>query len=304
MIFSEIYSVYYRTVAMILTELAKGQADEKRLLSLIRENAFEESVLSILPALKSEKWQLIKKDGTSVLHHSPTMPLTTLQKRWLKAIGEDPRIRLFDVDFTGLSDTEPLFTAEDYCVYDKYGDADPYTDENYIRIFHTILHALQETHPLSVTLFNRKGNPVSAVVLPKQLEYSEKDDKFRLYVAGCRHLHIVNVGRMIECKPYEGKNFLREQEKEPEMQEVCLMVTDERNAPERAMLHFAHFEKKAERIDGKHYRLYIRYNKEDETELLIRVLSFGPMVKAETPESFVNLVKNRLKKQMNIGRKL
>ena len=32
----------------------------------------------------------------------------------------------------------------------------------------------------------------------------------------------------------------------------------------------------------------------DETEIVIRVLSFGPYVKALEPESFVNLIKERL----------
>lgn len=78
------------------------------------------------------------------------------------------------------------------------------------------------------------------------------------------------------------------------MQNLMLEITDERNALERAMLHFAHFEKQAERMDGYHYRLRIRYYENDETEMLIRVLSFGPYVKVLEPESFIELVKQRL----------
>ena len=41
----------------------------------------------------------------------------------------------------------------------------------------------------------------------------------------------------------------------------------------------------------------INYSKDDETELLIRILSFGPTVKVIEPESFVSLIKERLHNQ-------
>ena len=45
------------------------------------------------------------------------------------------------------------------------------------------------------------------------------------------------------------------------------------------------------------YRLTLRYDREDETELLIRVLSFGPVLKVVSPDSFIDKVKERLRKQ-------
>ena len=58
------------------------------------------------------------------------MPLTTLQKQWLKAISLDPRVKLFGAKFPDLDEIEPLFTPEDYYVYDKYSDGDDYENEN------------------------------------------------------------------------------------------------------------------------------------------------------------------------------
>ena len=60
------------------------------------------------------------------------------------------------------------------------------------------------------------------------------------------------------------------------------------------MLHFAHFKKEAERLSEHKYRIKIYYERDDETELLIRVLSFGPFVKVTEPEHFVGLIKKRL----------
>ena len=61
-------------------------------------------------------------------------------------------------------------------------------------------------------------------------------------------------------------------------------------------MHFAHFEKRAERAEG-HYLLHIKINPDDEPELVIRVLSFGPTVEVSEPESFKKLIIDKLKSQ-------
>ena len=79
-------------------------------------------------------------------------------------------------------------------------------------------------------------------------------------------------------------------------------IEDKRNALERVMMHFAHFQKEAEKVGEGRFKMKVFYRKEDETELVIRVLSFGPQVKAVEPEGFVNLIKERLvmQKKCNI----
>ena len=67
------------------------------------------------------------------------------------------------------------------------------------------------------------------------------------------------------------------------------------------MLHFAHFEKEAERMDDKTYKVTLQFYTSDETELLIRILSFGPLIRVTEPESMVESIKERLKKQIGCG---
>ena len=67
------------------------------------------------------------------------------------------------------------------------------------------------------------------------------------------------------------------------------------------MLHFAHFEKRAERLERNRYLVHIRYDSDDELELVIRVLSFGPLVEVTEPERFRKLVRERLKRQKSCG---
>ena len=77
---------------------------------------------------------------------------------------------------------------------------------------------------------------------------------------------------------------------------ITLKVSEERNTLERSLLHFAHFEKRAEKVDD-YYLLHIKFNRDDEPEMVIRVLSFGPTVEVLGSESFKQLIINKLKSQ-------
>lgn len=297
MIFNEIYSVYYNAVAKIITQIISGKTNEKDLNQIVCDNAFGESILTVLPSLKSEKWQLIRSDMSTPIQNKPTMPLTLVQKEWLKAISLDPRIRLFGVEIGGLEDVKPLFTPADYVVYDKYGDGDPYEDESYIARFRIILSALKDKRPLKVETVNRKGNLISMTVMPQRLEYSEKDDKFRLINTGCRYGSTINLARVVSCEITSYDHYTPPPPKPPMMRSLTLRIRDGRNALERCLLHFAHFEKRAERIDKTHYLVHIKYDKDDETEMVIRILSFGPLVEVVEPDSFRKLIIERLQRQ-------
>ena len=143
MLFSEIYGTYFNTVAGILKEAVKGTLTQRRMYEIIDEKGFGESMIRIPEALSSQEWPLVSDDWSAPLKHEPAMPLTELQRRWMKALLEDPRIKLFDVSAAGLEDVEPLFRPETVVYFDQYSDGDPYEDEGYIKNFRTILKALK-----------------------------------------------------------------------------------------------------------------------------------------------------------------
>lgn len=296
MIFNEIYGAYYNTVAKILKAAVAHPLTQTELRRIIEENAFGESILNIEPALESEQWQLLFRDGSTPIKNAPALPPTTLEKMWLKSLSLDPRVKLFGMDFTGSEDVEPLFTRDDYCVFDRYADGDNYEDEAYIKHFRLILDAIKNHYPLGINTLNRKNAVTYTVIMPEYLEYSEKDDKFRLIGSGCRYGNTINLGRIVSCKRY-NKPFIVssiDSKSHAEQRTVEFELIDERNALERVLLHFAHFEKEAKKLDEGRYLVKIVYSKDDETELVIRVLSFGPMIKVTAPQDFADLIKQRL----------
>ena len=297
MIFHELHSAYYNAVAAVLSLALKGETNGRALWDVALEKAFGESSLTLLPALREGRWQLLTPSLATPIRHAPTMPLTLLEKRWLRAIADDPRVRLFDVDLSFLSDVEPLFTAADYRVYDRYADGDPYEDEDYVERFRTALDAVKNGTPLTVEMRAGSGRRISMHGVPSHIEYSEKDDKMRLYFSLSDGAGVVNLGRVSRCRPYTGDRKMRPVSP-PRSRMAVFTVNEERNAHERVLLHFAHFEKRVVRVSKECLRVCLKYDREDEGELVTRVLSFGPMIRVEEPDGLLLALKERLVRQM------
>lgn len=312
MLFSEIYSAYYNTVASIISCSQQGKLDSDLLFKIVKESAFPESFMTIGSALETGKWPLIKKDYSTNIQNIPTMPLSVLQKRWLKALCNDKRIRLFVSDEVlerlknQLQDVEALFNENDYYLYDKYSDGDPYDDPDYIKNFRTVLEAIHQKKTISVEYTGRFGQQKRFNCAPYKIEYSEKDDKFRL-ISKVKNRHsILNIARINSCELTENSkvdDISEEDLPDNRRTSVTFEIYDERKAMERVMLAFAHFEKSAVQISDEVYRLTLNYDSFDETELVVRVLSFGPMVKVIEPQSFVKLIQERIESQINLMKK-
>ncbi len=116
MIFHEIYGNYYRTVAEILDAALKEEISDKTIWKIVKEKAFAESSLTIPKELSEKgKWPLLNEERRAVIHRKTSMPLTIMEKRWLKALLADPRIALFQPEQTGLEEGEPLFQPKALC---------------------------------------------------------------------------------------------------------------------------------------------------------------------------------------------
>jgi hypothetical protein len=297
MIFSEIYGSNFKAVSAILAKALEGGLTERELTRTVLENAFGESLITIPAKLRDGSWPLLRDDLSTPLSSPPHTPLSLLEKQWLKALLLDPRIRLFAPSVEGLEDVEPLFTPDQFVYFDRYSDGDPYDDVRYIEHFRMIFRAMHEKRKLRVRFHGHRGTRQSYICIPYKLEYSSKDDKFRL-ITGFRGKPLtVNLSRIDSVhilEPWSEEEYRRPCERETTL---VMELFDTRNALERAMLHFSDLEKETERIDEKRYRITLNYKQGDETEILIRILSFGPVLKVLEPESMVAQIRERLARQ-------
>lgn len=319
-LFSEIYSCYYRVVNKILNEAIKNELSKKDINEIIDENAFQESALYILPRLISGEWNFlnnINNKYTSKLNSSVKLPITAIEKAWLKSLLLDNRIGLFlsqqqiAILKEYLKDVTPIFNEEDFYYYDTFSDGDDYKNEEYINNFRIILDALKNKTLLEISIESKKGRRTTGIYIPCKIEYSSKDDKFRVYVARIQHnkiitYAIINLSRITNIQllkvSFSGEiNFDKHIENNKCKEPVVIEISKERNAVERCMLNFASYEKRTEYDETTdRYICYIYYAKKDETELLIRILSFGPVIRVIEPSSFLALVKERVKRQAKL----
>lgn len=299
MLFSEVYGAYFEAVSDILSKAVQDRLDQQTILRIVQEKGFAESILTIPQNLTDGTWPLLTADLHTPLRHQPHQPMTLLQKQWLKALLLDPRIRLFDVSGTGLEGIEPLFSPEQFVYYDRYTDGDPFEDEGYIARFKTICEAIHTHRRVEVTFDSSHGHHCVWKVVPFRIEYSSVDDKFRLLVfSPIRKIATINLARVTQAKLCEA--WPRGAFTEPKIRnhELVFELVDERNALERAMLQFSYLTKETERLEEKHYRVTLHYRREDETELLIKLMSFGPRIKVISPDHMVEQTKERINRQI------
>lgn len=310
-LFSEIYSAYYNAVSKIIS--AKNLL-KKDMIKIIDKNTSSESSLYIMSRIKDE-WLLVSEsDGiyNSRLKNTPSMPLTLLEKRWIKSIISDSRARLFldEESISRLSDclkdVKPLFNHDSFLFFDRFSDGDDFSNPDYIRFFRIIHKAIINHEILNISFISSKNNRISHNFLPVKFEYSPKNNKFRvqaLIISGgkikdtgiiniSRITDIRNTGKYSEIKTDNINKSLRCSEP------VKVEVSSERNGVERFMMEFAGYEKITEFNEQTRIcSASIWYNKTDETELLIRLLSFGTVLEIKSPEYFRNLARERIEKQ-------
>ena len=318
-VFSEIYGVYFRITAALLSRM---QVTEREITDYISAHGFRDSVLflpqKLIPQNDKSDWGLLRRlpDGLleSVLYEPPRNPLTLVQKRWLRALLDDPRLQLFltaetaDALRARLRDVKPLWPAAFFRYTDRFSDGDPYSDPEYQRRFRVLLAAMRANEAVFVRYITAKGETHSLRCLPLRLEYSPKNDKFRLYCTRISYGHfngngIINLGRITELSRIRGafpeqpdmtRFFAKRRCKEP----VTVRVTERRNATERFLLEFAAYEKTAS-IDPETGEVTVQlwYDRHDETELLIQLLSFGPVLEILSPPEFRTQAAQRIAAQ-------
>lgn len=303
--FHEMYGTYFRIAARVL---GTETITEQELRRIVATEGFRDSVLFVpqrlLPQPDGSDWGLLRKNPddtcSRITKHAPQMPLTMLQKRWLKAKLRDPKMQLFLDDHTldaleqALCDVKPLWPPDAFRSPDQFADGDNFTDSAYRARFRQLIQAIRRSEVVMIRFTSGHGKRICQRFLPIAIEYSGKNDKFRLYGRGLRGDRlsgggIVNLGRIESVR---GTGYLPPQWSAPAQffaarrckEPVTVRVTPERNGVERFLMEFASYEKHTVRdLETGNCTVQLWYDRQDETELLIRLLSFGPVLEILGP---------------------
>lgn len=323
-IFSEIYNVYYRIAARLLSLESFTKRD---LFAIINEEGFRDSRVflskKLLPQKDNSDWRLfeqVDEERLSGKIGKPPHIMSRLQKMWLKAKLDDPRMRLFLNDDVienlkeGLKEVEPLYAPEHFRIYDRFSEGDDYSNAQYREGFRTILKAVKERRILKIGFTAESGERGGGLYLPLKLEYSERNDNFRVCCWAINDgeinrdkpmlINLGNIDRIVSEEIYDGDvpgeddffNGLRASEP------IKVRVSRERNAVMRFLNEFSEYEKRvffnSDPENGCTVELY--YDKQDERELLTQLLGFGARAEIISPQSVRNEAAKLVRRQIQL----
>lgn len=322
-LFSEVHGLYYQMIQEILQKAHKEPMTKQQIHAILQDKGFQETLYSLSPKLLNDGTAnsynlLVKNDGSyrSILSAEPIPLMTNLEKMWLKSMLSDKRINLF-FDHTDLEslekslcDVETLYDHDSVITVGQANDGDPFTDTKYREHFHKILHGITAKKLLRITYLNAKGMTKWSSFVPHRLEYSIKDDKFRLnavLINRGRLLYFskINLARMIrvdiieEAKYPSGIDaFIRSHKKtEP----IEIELTNERQGFERCFIHLSNYERNSEyNEETGTCRIKLYYYDVDEPELIITLLSYGPILKVLGPPAFKKKIRDRILRQKEL----
>lgn len=319
-LFHRIYSVYFKTVRKIINkafanEEQSGSISRKEIDKIIKDEAFKVSHMEISNNLH-QLWKLFTLNDSQTYHTelgNVTRPQTTLEKQWLYTIAADQRSRLFNVTLPNNKKIHPLYNPDMLVMYDKFQDGDNYHDQTYIQNFRSILSAIKEERYLEFEYFSNKTHTFikATSVIPLKLEYSPKNDKFRLLAITNNSFGIYNLKNIQDqCQIQEKipKKILQTAKNcEPTKNTAVIEITNDRNALQRALLAFSDYKKSVVYIGQRDeldiYKMELEYLPSDETELLIRILTIGHLVKVIASKELLHQVKQRIQAQAKLFHK-
>lgn len=336
-IFHEIYGCYYDAISRILNEAVSKRLTKDKIKQIADKYVFTgkktpsksskkdtscrnyKEALSPATAIKKcltqqkkgsneIKQPILSADLKTLLQNAPEMPLSTMQKRWLKAVLSDRRIKLFGIEEPEwLSGIDPLFSMEDFVYFDQDLEGDNYSDENYIRHFKTILEAINDGFKLNITYGGNIYKHKNQNAIPLKLEYSPRNDKFRLFIKNEKGKYFVlNLSKIQEVKLSDQK-FEKEAAQMPKKEEYIkqlVLILDNsagKHDFSRAMREFSDLKKETEPLGNQKYKITMEYYKDDEEEIVIRLMAYLPYIEVKKPFEIKKIIQEKLRRQLKYG---
>lgn len=252
---------------------------------------------------------------------SSLLPLTKVEARWLLTILEEPlaevflskecikQLKQFCKAHMPCKISPFLMSAINY--YDRYQKKRGVTNE--VKNLQILYEAMKSEKRVKITYRNQKGEKRTVWCSPAWLEYSKKDDQFRVYYVNDKiekTMKIV-VSRIINIEIDEQRNYDIEEQQETikrflESEILYLQIEfyeGNRNLPDRILTEFSLWKKTCVYdVNSGLFTMTLYYPKDDEKEILIRLLGYGPYVKiVQSDGNYIyEELKNRISTQKYI----
>lgn len=311
--YHEIYGKYYQIIHNLLN--SKPQT-EKEINDYIRSQGFDESFLYLNAQMLVDEYHLFVKKGDlfyPLTNSKIPLFLTNEQKNWLntmlfdekaKLFLSDERINYYQKEFAG----NVLYDDKTYQYLFQDVDKDEITPKM-SNVFRFVKNAIMQEMDINLTFISSKNYYTHKKVAPYKIEYSMQDQKMRLIAVEYRNgepKRIIRIKlasivgyRMVErVKKIDFKYFLQEEVlKEPLIIEVYPIL----NGIERVFIELSNYKREAFYDKERNLSIMkIYYEKADEMDLVLKMLSFGKVVKILSDGFIKEEVLRRINKQKEL----
>lgn len=221
------------------------------------------------------------------------LPMTKVEIQWILSVLRSPLSNCFlhqaekDAIIANVkSDAwNEIFDINSIIYYDQFLDVkDVYSSDSVSDISRRILKALHRKHKINVTYEDQYGRRFTDVCSPAYIEYSKRDNRFRLQVVcGDNTIKTFNFERIKEVNiipdsNYKHKYVKRIARESVKQHELHVVFTGDKNVPDRILTEFSCYKKRCVKWGDDTYRMILTYEEPDTKEIVIRLLSYGASV--------------------------
>lgn len=317
--FNRIYSEYYKIALKTIKAInEKKISTQEELISYI--SSFQ--VLNGKTPKKSKKYREDFLDATADLfkiknkelytpfmniHNDFMFPLTTIEISFLKTMINDDKCKLIlgeaykllksELDKNEYSEIYPYFNKNNYVIFDQYVNGDEFDDKNYRKIFKLLINAIKKKEPIYFE-YIEDGVLKTKVSIPEKIEYSQKEDRFKIVInSKNRPLDVQNI----KFCEYSDKPLSPAKKKEIL---TCILAMDipedKKYIRNRLFREFSPFERNCEKIDDTGHVLSFKFEEGDYKEIAYRLLQFGPYVYCSEPTCVRERIKEKVEFQYHL----
>lgn len=264
------------------------------------------------------------------------LPITKVECRWLLMVLNSPMSKIFiegkQIDALKMAmQSVPFYTTpfpiEKINYFDQYNKKECerrlnlenemvsqlYHSQEELQFLKMIYQAMIDETEIEITYKTWKKIEKVTICAPAWLEYSRRDDIFRVWCVDGEKERIqkVNVNRILVIKNLADRKYSLKVEQEriqniqdKSMQKLEVEFYDEaKNIPDRILTEFSVWRKRCVYdIKTRKYKMELYYSILDEKEILIRLMSYGPHVKITAPDD--NFVYSEIKRRIEQQKKL
>ncbi len=311
--YHEIYGKYYQIIHNLLNSKPKT---EREINDYIRSQGFDESFLYLNAKMLVDEYHLFVKKGDlfyPLTNSKIPLFLTNEQKSWINTMLFDEKVKLF------LSNEKINYYQKEFAsnvLYDdkayQYLFQDVDKDEitpKMSNVFRFVKNAIIQGMDINLTFISSKNYYTHKKVAPYKIEYSMQDQKMRVIAVEYRNgepKRIIRIKlasivgyRMIErVKRIDFEYYLQEEVlKEPLIIEVYPIL----NGIERVFIELSNYKREAFYDKERNLSIMkIYYEKVDEMDLVLKMLSFGKVVKILSDGFIKEEVLRRINKQKEL----